>query len=48
MNAQRMPGRGGGIDFDGDGTTDDPLPGTTVNAFNRGMGRADLQRLVTE
>ena len=31
----------GGIDFNGDGTTDDLLPGTTVNAFNRGLGRAD-------
>jgi hypothetical protein len=37
-----------GIDFDGDGTIDDLLPGTTVNAFNRGMGRADLERLVTQ
>jgi hypothetical protein len=37
----------GGIDFDGDGVKDDLLPGTTVNAFNRGMGRADLERLVT-
>src|SRR5215472_16459019 len=36
----------GGIDLDGDGTTDDLLPGTTVNAFNRGMDRADLERLV--
>ena len=36
----------GGIDFNGDGTTGDLLPGTTVNAFNRGMGRADLDRLV--
>jgi hypothetical protein len=36
----------GGVDFNGDGTTDDLLPGTTVNAFNRGMGRADLERLV--
>jgi hypothetical protein len=34
----------GGIDFNGDGTTGDLLPGTTVNAFNRGMGRADLKR----
>ena len=34
----------GGIDFNGDGTKDDLLPGTTVNAFNRGMGRADLVR----
>jgi hypothetical protein len=36
----------GGSDFNGDGTVDDLLPGTTVNAFNRGMGRADLERLV--
>ena len=36
----------GGIDFNGDGTTGDLLPGTTVNAFNSGMGRADLVRLV--
>jgi hypothetical protein len=36
----------GGIDFNGDGTTGDLLPGTTVNAFNRGMNRADLERLV--
>ena len=37
----------GGIDFNGDGTTDDLLPGTTVNAFNRSMGRSDLEKLVT-
>lgn len=36
----------GGIDFNGDGIQDDLLPGTTVNAFNRGLGRADLERLV--
>jgi hypothetical protein len=36
----------GGIDFNGDGTQDDLLPGTTVNAFNRSMERADLERLV--
>ena len=36
----------GGIDFNGDGTKDDLLPGSTVNAFNRTMGRADLERLV--
>jgi hypothetical protein len=36
----------GGIDFNGDGTTGDLLPGTTVNAFNRSLGRADLERLV--
>jgi hypothetical protein len=38
----------GGIDFNGDGTTGDLLPGTTVNAFNRGKGRADLERLVAQ
>jgi hypothetical protein len=38
----------GGYDFNGDGTTDDLLPGTTVNAFNRGLGRAELQSLVTQ
>src|SRR5215471_6633565 len=37
----------GGIDLNGDGIKDDLLPGTTVNAFNRGLGRADLERLVT-
>jgi hypothetical protein len=36
----------GGIDFNGDGTTGDLLPGTTVNAFNRGMSDRDLERLV--
>ncbi len=35
------------IDFNGDGTTGDLLPGTAVNVFNRGMGRADLEPLVT-
>ncbi len=38
----------GGIDFNGDGTTGDLLPGTTVNAFNRGLGRSDLQRLAAQ
>ena len=38
----------GGIDFNGDGTTDDLLPGTTVNAFNRNLRRADLERLVNQ
>lgn len=37
-----------GIDFNGDGTKDDLLPGSTVNAFNRSMGRADLERLITQ
>jgi len=39
---------GGAYDFNGDGTTDDLLPGTTVNAFNRGLGRAELESLVTQ
>ena len=44
----------GGIDLNGDGTppaagsAGDLLPGATVNAFNRGMGRADLERLVAD
>jgi hypothetical protein len=38
----------GGIDFNGDGTKDDLLPGSTVDAFNRGMGRTDLERLVAQ
>jgi hypothetical protein len=38
----------GQIDLNGDGSIGDLLPGTTVNAFNRGMGRADLQRLVAQ
>jgi hypothetical protein len=38
----------GRTDFNGDGTTGDLLPGATVNAFNRGMGRADLKRLVAQ
>src|SRR2546427_1324337 len=32
----------GGTDFNGDGTMNDLLPGTTVNAFNRGLGKEDL------
>ena len=35
-----------GLDFNGDGTLGDLLPGTKVNQFNRGLGKADLQRLV--
>jgi hypothetical protein len=38
----------GGIDFNGGGTTGDLLPGTTANAFNRGLGRDDLATLVGE
>src|SRR6185295_12567262 len=38
----------GDVDFTGDGTRTDFLPGTTVNVFNRGMDRKDLQRLVAK
>jgi hypothetical protein len=38
----------GAVDFNGDGTLGDLLPGTTVNAFNRGSGRAELESLVAE
>lgn len=34
------------IDFNGDGTRDDLLPGTRVNQFNRGLDEDDLVRLV--
>lgn len=37
-----------GIDFNGDGTTGDLLPGTTTGQFNRGLGRGDLVRLVDQ
>ena len=35
-----------GMDFNGDGTQNDLLPGTRVNHFNRGFGKDDLARLV--
>jgi hypothetical protein len=35
-----------GVDMNGDGTTGDLLPGTTVNQFNRALGKSDLQRFV--
>jgi hypothetical protein len=38
----RLPGRAS------DRTTDDLLPGTTVNALNRSLGRAELKGLVTQ
>ena len=38
----------GGIDFNGDGTTGDLLPGTALGQFNRGLGKDDLARLVTQ
>jgi hypothetical protein len=34
------------MDFNGDGTVNDLLPGTTINAFNRSMNETDLRRLV--
>jgi hypothetical protein len=34
------------VDFNGDGTQDDLLPGTTVNQFGRGLDEADLETLV--
>jgi hypothetical protein len=38
----------GDLDFNGDGTFNDLLPGTTINAFNRGLDRGDLMRLVAD
>jgi hypothetical protein len=38
----------GGYDLNGDGTSGDLLPGSTVNAFGRGMGSGDLERLVAD
>jgi hypothetical protein len=37
-----------GLDFNGDGTDGDVLPGTRVNQLNRGLGKEDLRRLVEE
>ncbi|MBZ5619592.1 MAG: carboxypeptidase regulatory-like domain-containing protein [Acidobacteriia bacterium] len=37
-----------GIDFNGDGTTGDLLPGTTLGQFNRGLGKIDLVSLVSQ
>jgi hypothetical protein len=36
------------VDFNSDGTNSDVLPGTQVNRFNRGLGKADLERLVEQ
>jgi hypothetical protein len=36
----------GNIDFNGDGTVNDLLPGTTINQFGRDRDKADLVRLV--
>ena len=35
-----------GVDFNGDGSSSDLLPGTRANQFNRGLDRAGLARLV--
>jgi len=35
-----------GMDFNGDGTQEDLLPGSKVNQFNRGLGKEDLAVLV--
>jgi hypothetical protein len=37
-----------GIDFNGDGTTGDLLPGAAVGALNRRLSRSDLLRLVDQ
>jgi hypothetical protein len=36
----------GNLDFNGDGTVNDLLPGTTINQFGRELGKDDLIRLV--
>ena len=36
------------LDFNGDGTSDDVLPGARVNGFNRGLDKSDLARLVDQ
>ena len=37
-----------GLDLNGDGTTNDLLPGTTFGEFNFSGGRSDLVRLVNQ
>jgi hypothetical protein len=37
-----------GLDLNGDGTSNDLLPGTRINEFNRGRGKDDLRRRVDE
>ncbi len=37
-----------GLDLNGDETSNDLLPGTRINEFNRGRGKDDLRRLVEE
>lgn len=36
------------VDFDGDGTSGEPLPGACINCFNRSLGKSDLSRLANE
>lgn len=36
------------LDFNGDGTNGDVLPGAKANQFNRGLGKDDLRRLVDD
>ena len=38
----------GDLDLNGDGTTDDLLPGTKANRFNRGLRKEDLRHLVDQ
>jgi hypothetical protein len=47
-SAQKFTAYLGGIDLNGDGTTGDLLPGTTLNAFNRTLGKSDLAHLVDQ
>jgi hypothetical protein len=37
-----------GLDFNGDGTSSDVLPGARVNGFNRGEDKNDLAQLVSQ
>ena len=37
-----------GIDLDGDGLASEPLPGAKFNGFNRGLGKEDLSKLVSD
>jgi hypothetical protein len=36
------------MDFNGDGTINDLLPGTKINQFGRGLDKKDLARLVAD
>ena len=35
-----------GVDLDGDGITNEPIPGVDFNCFNRGCGKGDLEQAV--